>query len=163
MVITLALVMAGCSLQPNIASVSPNGRIGTTAPPLAGESLERTPLKIDFHQGRTVLVFWAAWCGPCRHEQPSLNALAASLAPQGIRFYGVEMLDHDRALARAFTAEFKVPYPSLYDPSGTAAAGYEVDAPPSIVLVNERGVVVGRIPGEVSESQLRALITKDLT
>ena len=73
------------------------------------------------------------------------------------------MLDHDRALARAFVEEFKVAYPSLYDDSGKIAAAYEVDAPPSIVLVDQRGIVVGRYPGEASPAQLQALIDQKLS
>ena len=113
---------------------------------------------VDFRQAKTVVVFWAAWCGPCRHEQPALNNLAAEFGAQGIRFYGVDMLDHDQALARAFVGEFKVVYPSLYDDAGGVAAAYAVDSPPSFVLVDQRGVVVARYPGEASEAQLRALI-----
>jgi thiol-disulfide isomerase/thioredoxin len=157
LVLALALLLASCTLQPNVAAVSPNGRVGTHAPALTGETLAGSTLQVDFHQ-KTVLVFWAAWCGPCRHEQPGINALAAEFAGSNVTFTGVDMLDHDRALARAFVSEFKVPYPSLYDDSGSAAANYEVDAPPSIVLVDAKGIVVGRYPGEASEAQLRALI-----
>jgi len=119
-------------------------------------------LKIDFHQSRTVLVFWAAWCGPCRNEQPWLNTLAIQYADRGIQFYGIDMLDHDRALARAFRAEFKVSYPSLYDSDGLAAAAYEVDSPPSFVLVDQHGIVVARYPGEASQAQLETLIDQKL-
>ncbi len=109
-----------------------------------------------------MLVFWAAWCGPCRKEQLGLNALAARYATRGVHFYGIDMLDHDRALARAFVQEFKVLYPSLYDPSGTMAAAYEVDAPPSFVLVDQKGIVVGRYPGEASSAQLERLMNQNL-
>jgi len=136
--------------------------VGTSAPALAGQNVEGTTLKIDFRQSRTVLVFWAAWCGPCRNEQPWLNALATQYADRGVQFYGVDMLDHDRALARAFRAEFKVSYPSLYDSDGLGAAAYEVDSPPSFVLVDQHGIVVARYPGEASQAQLQKLIDQKL-
>lgn len=88
-----------------------------------------------------------------------MNTLAAEYASQGIQFLGVDMLDHDRALARAFYAEFRVAYPSLYDDSGSMTAAYEVDSPPSFVLVDRRGIVVGRYPGEASQAQLERLVT----
>jgi len=156
------MLLAGCSLQPDVSQAAPNGRVGTAAPRLSGETLDGSALSVDFKASSTVLVFWAAWCGPCRKEQPGLNALAANYARYGIKFYGVDMLDHDRALARAFYAEFNVPYPSLYDASGSLTAAYEVDAPPSFVLVDRHGVVVARYPGEASQAQLAKLIDQKL-
>lgn len=158
-----AALLVGCTLQPNVADVAPHGRVGTAAPKLSGETLDGASLAVDFKQAKSVLVFWAAWCGPCRHEQPGLNNLVATYTAQGVKFYGVDMLDHDRALAKAFVHEFQVSYPSLYDPSGTVAAAYEVDYPPSFVLIDQTGTVVARYPGEASEAQLRALISEKLT
>jgi thiol-disulfide isomerase/thioredoxin len=156
------LLLTSCTLQPDVSQAAPNGRVGTRAPALSGETLAGSALTIDVHQGKTVLVFWAAWCGPCRAEQPGINTLATRYAGSGIRFYGIDMLDHDRALARAFTHEFNVPYPSLYDDSGSVAAAYEVDSPPSFVLIDQRGIVVGRYPGEASSAQLATLIDQKL-
>ena len=155
-------LLAGCSLQPDVSQAAPNGRVGTAAPKLSGETLDGVALAVDFTVSKTVLVFWAAWCGPCRKEQPGLNALAASYAGRGVQFVGVDMLDHDRALARAFYAEFKVAYPSLYDASGSLTAAYEVDSPPSFVFVDQKGIVVARYPGEASQAQLANLIDQKL-
>jgi len=158
-VLLVFLLLAGCTLQPDVSQAAPHGRVGAVAPRLSGATLDGAALAVDFKASKTVVVFWAAWCGPCRKEQPWLNALAAKYASQGVEFLGVDMLDHDRALARAFYTEFNVPYPSLYDPSGTLAAAYEVDSPPSFVLVDRRGIVVGRYPGEASQAQLEKLVT----
>jgi len=156
-----ALLIAGCTLQPDVSQAAPNGHVGTKAPALSGQALDGSSLTVHFQQGNTVLVFWAAWCGPCRKEQPGLTTLASRYGT-AVRFYGVDMLDHDRSLAQAFVQEFKVPYPSVWDDSGAVAAAYEVDAPPSFVLVNDRGVVVGRYPGEASSQQLESLINQKL-
>lgn len=155
-------LLAGCALQRDIATVTPDGAIGAPAPALAGPALDGSTLQVRFTGSRTVVVFWAAWCGPCRKEQPELNQIAADYAAQGVSMVGVDMLDHDRALARAFVQEFKVPYPSLYDDAGRVAAAYEVDGPPAIVLVDGRGIIVGRVPGEVPGSVLRQLIVSRL-
>jgi thioredoxin-related protein len=61
-------------------------------------------------------------------------------------------------LARAFVAEFHVPYPSLYDDSGSLAAAYQIDSPPSFVFIDQRGVVVNRYPGEASQAKLENLV-----
>jgi thiol-disulfide isomerase/thioredoxin len=156
------LLLSGCTLQPDVSQAAPNGRVGTRAPALSGDTLAGSPASIDFHAEKTVLVFWAAWCGDCRAEQPGLTTLVARYAGSGVRFVGVDMLDHDRALARAFVNEFKVSYPSLYDDTGTVAAAYEVDSPPSFVLVDQRGIVVARYPGGASAAQLATLIDEKL-
>jgi thiol-disulfide isomerase/thioredoxin len=158
----MALIFSGCALQRDVATVTPNGAVGTPAPALSGQALDGSTMHVQFAGARTVVVFWAAWCGPCRKEQPGLNRIASDYAAQGISLVGVDMLDHDRALARAFVQEFGVPYQSLYDDAGRAAAVYEVDGPPSIVLVDAQGVIVGRLPGEVPDSVLRQLIVTKL-
>ncbi len=92
------LLLAGCSLQPDVSQAAPNGRVGTAAPRLSGETLDGSALSVDFKASSTVLVFWAAWCGPCRKEQPGLNELAANYARYGIKFYGVRVWQPHRSL-----------------------------------------------------------------
>ena len=158
LILATAALSSACTLQPDVSQAAPNGRVGTKAPALSGQTLAGDQLSVDFRQSKTVLIFWAAWCGPCRQEQPGLNTLAAKYASQGVRFVGVDLLDHDQALARAFVAEFKVTYPSLYDDAGSLAAAYQVDSPPSFVFIDQRGVVVNRYPGEASQAKLENLV-----
>jgi thiol-disulfide isomerase/thioredoxin len=155
-------LLSACTLQQSIAVAPPSGKVGVPAPALSGQTLDGAPLSVDLRNRKTVLVFWASWCGPCRHEQPYLNRMATDYATRGVQFLGVDILDHDHAAAKAFQDEFRVPYPSLYDDPGKMAAAYEVDAPPSLVLVDGRGIIVARTPGEVSEDQLGRLIQAKL-
>lgn len=156
------MLLSACSLQQDVSSASPSGRVGSAAPALQGTTVDGQPIQVDFRNTKTVLAFWAAWCGPCRHEQPALNRIARDYQAQGVRVIGVDVLDHDRALATAFLREFNVPYASVYDGSGSVTAAYRVDYPPSILLIDGRGIVVARYPGEASENQLRTLIQQKL-
>jgi thiol-disulfide isomerase/thioredoxin len=160
--LSACLLLAACTLQPDVSAMQPSGTVGTRAPQLQGPRLGGGSLHVNFRTENTVLVFWAAWCGPCRHEQPALNRVAAAYAARGVRVIGVDMLDHDQAVALAFTQEFEVSYPSLSDPSGAITAAFAVDFPPAVVLVNHAGTIVARYPGEISESQLRRLIDSKL-
>ncbi|TME79714.1 MAG: TlpA family protein disulfide reductase [Chloroflexi bacterium] len=157
-----AALLSACSLQQDVAVAPPSGKIGIPAPALSGQTLDGAPITVEFRNRKTVLLFWASWCGPCRHEQPFLNRMATDYATRGVQFIGVDILDHDHAAAKAFEDEFHVPYPSLYDDAGKTAATYNVDAPPSQVLVDGRGIIVARTPGEVSEDQLGRLIQAKL-
>ena len=158
----MSLLLAGCTLQRDVVQAPPSGQLGQSAPALTGVSLDGQAMRVALKGHRTVVVFWASWCGPCRHEQPALNRLSAAYSGRGVQLVGVEILDRDRAGASAFERELDVPYPSFYDPDGKLAAAYEVDYPPGKVLVDQRGIIVARYPGEAAEGQLRALIEKKL-
>ena len=159
-VLLAALMLGACSLQRDVVLIRPTVAVGSKAPALSGQNLDGQRTAVTFTGHKTVLVFWGSWCGPCRQEQPGLTRIAGDLAAQGVQFFGVAMRDNG-ANARAFVQEFHVPYSNLLD-DGKIAFNYEVDSPPSIVLVDAKGVVVGGLPGEFSENQVRALIQQKL-
>ncbi len=60
-----------------------------------------------------VVNVWASWCGPCRFEFPTLQALSAKYGKR-VAFLGVDSQDSDDA-AKTFLEEAPVPYPSYSD------------------------------------------------
>jgi thiol-disulfide isomerase/thioredoxin len=148
------LVLAGCSLQQNIADQATGDAAAgqTAAPPLAGTTTTGAQVSYSMRGGVTAIDFWGSWCGPCRAEQPALDRLASAYMGRGVRFVGVDMED-DSASANAYRADFGVPYPSLEDATGAIAAAYDVSAPPTLIVVDRGGTITGRFLGTLVGAQ----------
>jgi len=119
-----------------------------------------TELSLADLQGRAVVVnFWASWCGPCRIEQPDLNAVDALLPNAEVVLVGVNIEDTE-ANALAHLAEFDVPYLSVFDPANVLAGRFEgigARTIPSTVFVDAEGRVAARVLGLTDAREMAAL------
>lgn len=137
-----ALLVSGCSLQPDVSTrVQPETHTSQPAPPLFGTSLTGSHIDLSALRGRPVVIdFWASWCGPCRSEQDELNALVTRYAARGVQFLGVDIRDSS-ANAQAYVQEFHIQYPSVFDPASDDASSFNVDAPPTTLVVDGSGTI----------------------
>ena len=113
----------------------------------------------DFRGQVVVVNFWGSWCGPCRREQPELNAAYEQLRPLDVAFVGVDLQDPE-ANALAHEEEFAMPYPSIFDPASSFAAklrGVSPSTIPSTVLLDRQGRVAVRIIGETDAEEVESL------
>ena len=146
----VALSVSACGLRPDpgARAVTPGWVSPSPAPPLQGAGLNGERISLAADGGQPVVIdFWASWCVPCRAEQPELNALAARY--RTVHFIGDDMRDDLRS-ARAYVTELKVPYPSVFDPSSTNTGPFQVNAPPTTIVVDGDGRVVGRYLGTLT-------------
>ena len=81
--------------------------------------------------GRVVWVdFWASWCAPCRRSFPWMNQMHQRYSRQGLQIIAVNV-DKDRAAAEQFLAETPAAFPLRFDPDGTLAEAFNVEAMPT--------------------------------
>ena len=132
------------------------------APVIKGTSLDGEPIDVSSMKGDVVVLnLWASWCGPCRAEAPTLEAVYRETRGQGVRFVGLNTRD-DLASAKAFQRAFKISYPSIVDESGSLQLAFgslvsPVTIPWTIVLDRQQRVAAV-IPGQTSFTALRRTV-----
>jgi thiol-disulfide isomerase/thioredoxin len=112
------------------------------APPLAGRSLNGRHVSLADLRGQPVLLhFWATWCGTCRLEQPSIDAIARdhhviTVATDGADLAALEQYVKTRGIKATVIAD-----------RSNLAARFGIRAVPTNLVVDGRGqirfVVVG--------------------
>ena len=118
-------------------------------PAVGFEGGDGVPRTLADFRGKVVLLnIWATWCGPCRHEMPTLDRLQAELGGPG---FEVVALSIDRAGIEAVTASYAevgVQHLAKYiDESGNAARQLNALGLPTTLLIDRVGREIGRLVG----------------
>lgn len=100
--------------------------------------------------GRTVLVnFWATWCPPCRHEMPSLDALAAEVSGEDFAILPIATGRNDPDAIKAFFAETGITrLPEIHDRGQRLSRSLGVFGLPTTVILAPDGTEVARLTGD---------------
>jgi thiol-disulfide isomerase/thioredoxin len=120
--------------------------------------LDDSPRSLDDWRGQWVVVnFWATWCAPCRHEMPSLDALAASGQP----VVAIATGRNPVPAIRRFWEETGITHlPALRDPGSALARRIGILGLPVTVILNPDGQEVARLTGDAdwSTPEVRAVL-----
>jgi thiol-disulfide isomerase/thioredoxin len=100
--------------------------------------------------GKVVFLnFWATWCGPCRMEMPSMEALYRRFKDQGFEILAVDVRENQKDVA-AFMNELGLSFPAALDPRGDIAAIYGIEAFPTTYLIDRNGGIITRLVGAIN-------------
>ena len=99
-------------------------------------------------RGKIVLLnFWAIWCGPCRHEMPSIERLHQHFKGQDLHVVAVSVDLADIEYVKTFVEEQKYTFTVLHDPRGSVMAALGARLIPVSYVIDKSGRVVGMALG----------------
>lgn len=144
----------------SVTTWEPEDRTGPVE--IVGTDYEGEPVDLSDWRGDVVVLnTWYAACPPCRAEAPDLVALSEDYTDAGVHLLGINSTD-DAGAAQAFERTFSIPYPSVHDADGSAVAALQgvvpVQAVPTTVVLDRRGMVAARVLGVIDPGTVRALI-----
>jgi peroxiredoxin len=110
-------------------------------------SLDGKTVNLASYRGSVVLLsFWATWCGPCKQELPSIQALFEKLKGKGLTVVAVDLME-DKKTVGDFVKAHGMTFPVLLDASGKVGGTYDAGSIPTNYLVDRKGKILARVVG----------------
>ncbi|MGV3761896.1 TlpA family protein disulfide reductase [Parapedobacter sp.] len=104
-------------------------------------------VSLDALKGKVVFInFWATWCPPCIHEMPSINEMKKSFAGNDQIVFLMVDVDNKIEQSTAFMTKNNYDLP-VYTPASDIPADFLGGAIPTTVVLDKKGVIVGRMEG----------------
>lgn len=139
-----------------------NTSIGATAPNFSGPNPNGETLELKKLLGKATLVdFWAAWCRPCRAENPNIVSVYKKYHDKGLNIVGVSLDRTADAWKKAIEDDGlewnHISNIAYFDDA--IAKLYNVDAIPAAFLLDENGVIVAKnLRGPALEEKVAELL-----
>jgi len=123
-------------------------QIGFTGPDFELADTRGATARLSDLRGQVVLLnFWATWCGPCRIEMPTLQAVYEDYRDRGLKVLAVAGDYEGAKNVVPFMRELSLTFPSLLDEEGKVQDLYFVNALPMTFLLDRNGTVVYKLVG----------------
>jgi cytochrome c biogenesis protein CcmG/thiol:disulfide interchange protein DsbE len=166
-VLGVALLLGGAAvaatrvLRSELMSVA----VGSPAPAFQAVTVDSTPgvRTLADYKGQVVLLnVWATWCGPCRVEMPSMEALHRDFGEKGLKIVAVSI---DQIAGpteiREFARELGLTFEILHDSAQHIVRDYRVNGYPQSFVIGRDGTIrrkwIG--PENWNSPSNRALVT----
>jgi peroxiredoxin len=122
--------------------------VGNKAPDFSMSDVDGKPVALSSKVGSKLLLidFWAAWCGPCRRENPNVVKVYTEFHKKGFDILGVSLDQKKEAWVKAI-ADDKLTWTHVSDLqywNNAAAKLYAVNSIPANFLLDETGKIIGK-------------------
>ncbi|MCM5663342.1 TlpA disulfide reductase family protein [Galbibacter mesophilus] len=136
--------------------------VGSVAPDFSGPTPEGETASLQGSLGKvTILDFWAAWCKPCRAENPNLVKLYEEYHDKGLNVVGVS-LDRKAEDWKKAIEEDNLPWTHIsnlkfwQDP---IAQEYNIRSIPATFILDEEGKIIAKdLRGEALNEKVASLL-----
>jgi len=123
------------------ADIVVGNKIGDTAPDFTLETIDGRQISLSDYRGKNVILnFWATWCGPCRFETSTVEAIHEAWADKDVVVLGVNVqdgFDSASSYAKANNLKFTIPV----DVPGELIRLYGVRGIPTTFFINREGII----------------------
>ena len=142
--------------------------IGQLAPTFSGPSPDGSIIELDKIKGKvTIIDFWAAWCGPCRRENPNLVKIYKEFHDKGLEIVGVSLDGSSRqkdakgawikAIADDGLTWHQVSNLNYFN--GPIAKQYNIQSIPAAYIIDSEGKIVAKnLRGDKLRSKIAELL-----
>ena len=121
--------------------------VGKPAPDIMLPNPEGDTVALSSLRGKVVLIdFWAAWCGPCRRENPNVVRLYNEYKSKGFEIYGVS-LDRSRDAWLKAIKDDKLTWVHVSDLkyfNSVVVPLYNIEGIPYTVLIDKDGKIIAK-------------------
>jgi peroxiredoxin len=144
--------------------------VGKVAPNFEAPKPDGTIVSLDELKGKvTIIDFWAAWCGPCRRENPNVVRIYNQYHDDGLEIIGVSLdgtsrqKDPKKAWLDAVEQD-KLTWnhvSHLQYFNDPVARLYNITSIPATYILDEEGVIVAKnLRGKALELKVKELLEK---
>ncbi|MBC8285521.1 MAG: TlpA family protein disulfide reductase [Nitrospinae bacterium] len=139
---SLAFVLLLC------VSASAQVKEGVDAPNFSLKTLDGKEVNLSDYRGKHVLVnFWATWCGPCKIEMPSLEALHQRFKDKNFALLAISNDMFGATIVKPFVKAHKINFTILLDQRLKASNAFGVVSLPSTFMIDPQGKIIGALYG----------------
>ena len=121
--------------------------VGSIAPEIILDDINGNPISLSSLRGKYVLLdFWAAWCRPCREENPNILENYNKFKDQGFEVYQVSLDRNKEDWSRGIEQD-NLPWINVSDLKyyqSDAAVLYNINKIPSAFLLDPNGTIIAK-------------------